>query len=512
MSIKVYSAAVVGMDAKIIDVEVDVSYGLRCFSIVGLPDKAIQEAKERTSAALKSAGFKSPHSQPERVLINLAPADLKKEGSLYDLPIALGYLLSSKQISFDTQSKLFIGELSLDGNLRPVKGVLALSVEAKAKNFSTIILPEQNAPEAGLIHGIDVIGAKSLNQVIGYLKGEIEISPFKMNKQEFLRNTESSINLGWIKGQQCAKRALEIAAGGGHNLLMIGPPGAGKTLLAQAICSILPRLSFEEALEVTKIYSISGLLPTQKPLINTRPFRAPHHTSSEVALIGGGNPPRPGEITLSHRGVLFLDEFPEFHRDVLESLRQPLEQGTITVLRSKHYISFPAQFTLICATNPCPCGYYNDPEKTCTCTNSQIRKYRRKLSGPLMDRIDLFIEVPALKYEKLVEEQEDPTIEIRKKIEKAREIQKQRFKASTLSKLKKITNSEMEIPEIKKYCSIPHISQNILKKCVDSRELSARGFHRVLKISRTIADLENSENIMDNHVSEALMYRTRKIH
>lgn len=382
--------------------------------------------------------------------------------------------------------------------------MLSFAQEAAKQGFSEIILPKQNSQEAGLIENIKVIGTENLSQVISYLKGEFEIFPQKTNKQNFFQKIKYPVNLNWIKGQEYAKRALEIAAAGSHNLLMTGPPGAGKTLLAKSICSILPKLSFKEALEVTKIYSIVGLLPKENSLMNIRPFRSPHHTSSEVALIGGGNPPRPGEITLSHRGVLFLDEFPEFHRDVLESLRQPLEDGRINILRAKHYISFPARFTLICATNPCPCGYLNDPEKECTCTSSQIQKYKRKLSGPLMDRIDIFIQVPQIRYEKLVAEQEDKTLKIREKIEKARKTQKQRFKKENI-----FTNSEMEIPDIKKYCQIPFQSQNLLKQYVNSQKLSARGYHRVLKLARTIADLEASEKIQNDHVSEALMYRIR---
>jgi magnesium chelatase family protein len=434
-------------------------------------------------------------------LVSLAPADLKKEGSIYDLPIALGYLLAEKEISFNPKEKLIFGELALDGKLRPIKGAICFSILAKEKGFSEIILPKENAKEAGLIEGIKVIGVSSLKEAIEYLEKRKRIEPEKVKIENLKENYQ--IDFAFIKGQKFAKRALEISAAGGHNVLMIGPPGTGKTLLAKAIPTILPPLSFEESLEVTKIYSIAGILPKENPLITKRPFRAPHHTTSEVALIGGGNPPRPGEITLAHRGVLFLDEFPEYHRDVLESLRQPIEEGKILILRAKHSVELPARFILVAASNPCPCGYYGNEEKECKCTISQIRNYQRKLSGPLVDRMDLLIHVPNVKYEKLVGPDEETSEKIKERVIFAREIQKERFK-------KDKTNSEMEISEIEKYCQIDSQSENLLRKYVDSGKLSVRGYHRVLKVARTIADLEGKEKISFEHLSEALSYRIKE--
>ena len=509
MSSKVFSGTVLGLDAQIIEVETDISYGLRCFNIVGLPDKAVEESKERVGAAIKSSILKSPHQQPHRVLVNLAPADLKKEGSFYDLPMALGYLAASKQIKFNPQGKIIIGELALDGKLRPIKGALALALLVKKMNFNEIILPKQNEKEASLIKNIKVIGVENLKETINYLEGKKNISPFLNNLEEISKEQSDTFSgLAFIKGQEYAKRGLEIAAAGNHNLLMVGPPGTGKTLLAKALPEILPPLSFEESLEVTKIYSIAGLLPEDRPLVQKRPFRSPHHTSSEAALLGGGSPPLPGEITLSHRGILFLDEFPEFHRDVLESLRQPIEEKIITVLRAKNRLTFPANFTLVAASNPCPCGNLNNPEKPCVCTPSQIQKYKRKLSGPLIDRIDVFVEVPALKYEKLTElDDENLGSFMRKRIKTAREIQKERFGSE---KEIIMTNNEMPIAEIKKYCQVDEKSQAILKKFVNSGRLSARGYHRVLKMARTIADLEKQEKIYFDNVMEALMYRIKE--
>lgn len=501
MPVKIFSGANLGLQSQIIEIEVKTSFGLKYFEIIGLPDKAVQESKERVISAIESSGFLSPHKKPKRVLVSLAPADLKKEGSLYDLPIALGYLLSEGEIHFNPKGKLFFGELGLDGSLKKIKGAILFSILAKEKGFSEIILPKENELEASVIDGIKIVGVSNLKEAIDYLEGKKKIEQKRINLKNLLESPKFEIDFSQIKGQKIAKRALEISAAGGHNVLMVGPPGAGKSLLARSITSILPPLSFEESLEVSKIYSLAGLLSEENPLILYPPFRAPHHTVSEVALIGGGNPPRPGEISLAHRGVLFLDEFPEFHRDVLESLRQPLEEKKITILRSKFSVTLPCAFTLICASNPCPCGNFGDPEKICKCSPSQVRKYQRKLSGPIVDRIDLLIEIPSLKFEEIVGFSEENVEEIREKIKLAREIQRER-----LGK----TNSEMNVSEIEKYCQIDEKSKSLLKKAVDQKRLSMRGYHRVLKVARTIADLEEKEKILFDHVAEALSFRVKE--
>ena len=506
MPTKVFSGAINGLDAQLVEVEIDVSQGLRSFIIVGLPDKAIKESEERVDSAIKSTKLLSPHGRTFKVLVNLAPADLKKEGSIYDLPIALAFLIASKQTNFNPVDKIFLGELSLDGKLRPLKGALSFALMAKKYGFKEIILPKQNAAEASLIEDVKVVGVESLYDTLAYMEGRKEIISTKFTDQKTFLNPDYQVDIGWIKGQEYAKRALEITAAGGHNLFMFGPPGGGKSLLAKSLPSILPTLNFAEALEVTKIYSSAGLLSENQAIINSRPFRSPHHVISDVALIGGGSPLKLGEITLAHRGVLFLDEFPEFHKDVLESLRQPIEEGKISVSRAKYNFTLPCRFMLIAASNPCPCGYFNDAEKNCTCSPSQVSMYRRKMSGPLMDRMDLFIEVPAVKYEKLVSDSADnQSFAMREKIEKARERQKARFVNDKI-----LTNSEMNIPEIKKHCEHDQKSQELLKKYVDSGKLSARGYHRILKVSRTIADLAGADKIQQEHVAEALMYRVRE--
>jgi magnesium chelatase family protein len=507
MVAKIFSAALIGLEGKLIEVEVSALKGLRVFNIVGLPDKAVQESKERVAAAIKNINLSAPQQQAKRILVNLSPADLKKEGTLYDLPIALGFLLATEQVKFSSEKKLILGELSLDGRIKPIFGALSFASLGVHLGFEELILPKENAKEAALVNlereRIKIIGVESLLEAIGYLENRRIIEPEKVSLDSFsFFDNNFEIDYGQIGGQKKAKLALKIAAAGGHNLFFLGPPGAGKTILAKSIISILPRLELSEIFELTKIYSTAGLLSAGE-IITKRPFRNPHHSASEVALIGGGNPPRPGEITLAHRGILFLDEFPEFHRDVLESLRQPIEEGRINLERAGYSLTFPAKFSLIAAANPCPCGYYGDPERECTCTPGQIFAYRRKLSGPLIDRFDLFVNVPSVKFEDLIlNKDKEVTERARKEIERAREIQKERYKDLGI-----LTNAELKISEIEKYCQAPAEAKTLLKKYVDSGKLSARGYHRILKVSRTIADLESREKIIFDDVAQALSFR-----
>lgn len=498
MSVKVFSSALIGLEARDIEVEVDFTPGLHSFSIVGLPDKAVEESKERVSSAVKNSGARPPQHHNRRLTVNLAPADLKKQGPGFDLAIAVGFLLASEQMKkIDTRDKIFIGELSLDGSLRRVNGVLPAAILAKKEN-KILVLPKANQKEAELVEDLKILPVENLKELLEKLEKGGESIIGKGANEIFKNDEVPEVDFAFIQGVEGPKRALQIAAAGGHNIFLMGSPGGGKTLLSRSLPTILPRMTKEEILEVTRIYSVAGLLPKEKPIMSERPFRSPHHSSSSVALIGGGTRVRPGEITLAHRGVLFLDEFPEFHRDVIEALRQPMEDGMVQVSRAEETIVFPARFTLVAAANPCPCGYLNDPQKACTCTSGQITRYRRKLSGPILDRIDIKIDVPRIGFEKLTaEERGEESETIRERIEKAREAQEERG----------VVNSEMKIPQIKEYCKIDIISQDLLRNAMQRLNLSPRSYHKVLKVARTIADLEGKEQISRDHLAEAIKYQ-----